>query len=225
MQVFKPTRLLANGFLPTDAQKRQWEHDARPVIATANTCTDTGGYHKCAKTIEVDDAAMTLVQQKIAQCKDIQVHSDNKGRCTGMQLGHCCNAIDSSERMSPGEIIDTTLECAQNAYPCQLLEALHGTKHTVDLEQAQRKCAAAGVAAMNKKQFEIEMKAGAELMCQDGITDWDDTNQKAYHCCVVTAKEHADVHGHLPEIKDMVSSCHPMGLVDRWKYEAQRPWF
>lgn len=221
-QVFKPTRLSSNGFFPTKAKREQWEHDARPVITTVETCTDTGGYHMCATTIEVDDAAMTLVQQKITQCKDSEVHTENRARCTDMQLGHCCNAIDSTERMTPEQIIDTTKQCALDAYPCQLVKAVHGTKHEVDLEQAQRKCAASRVAAARKTSFEHQMEHRARSMCQEGIVDWVDTNKGAYDCCVSTAYAHARVHGHLPQFKDLSSKCHPKDYIDREEYKFNR---
>jgi UDP-2,3-diacylglucosamine pyrophosphatase LpxH len=104
------------------------------------------------------------------------------------------------------------------------LTAVHGTKHEVDLEQAQRKCAASRLAAARKASLENQWEHRAQSMCREGISDWMDTNKEAYRCCWSTAKADAIVHGHLPKLEDMVSSCHPKDLMARMNYRVSQ-WF
>ena len=137
-QIYKPPRPSLGVFPTADDEARVdlWGLDRRPAIKVKETCSHRRRY-KCFSTIEVDGATRKLLQQKSAPCDH---GARTKVACTHMGLGHCCNAITGTAKMTPDQIIATTLECAQDAYPCEVIKAVARTGSQVDVSRARKKC-------------------------------------------------------------------------------------
>tara|TARA_B100000886_G_scaffold53857_1_gene33105 strand:- start:173 stop:1000 length:828 start_codon:yes stop_codon:yes gene_type:complete len=212
-QVYKQTRLSLGFFPKTEAIKR-WTQDPRPVIKTSHTCSDTGGYHKCAKTIEVDDATKKLIQDKIPPCNDTKTLERNKSACINMRLGHCCIAITETTDMTAGQIIDRTLQCAQDAYPCELVKSVHSAKYDVDTSMAAQACKTVEL----KKKMEAARKAAMDKqtteLCQSTISEWDGGNAHAYQCCKQAVSGFVRQHSKLPSEDFVTTKCD--SLIKNW---------
>ena len=211
--VYKPTRM-SLGVFPKAEKIERWKQDPRPVIKTSNTCSHAGGYRLCAKTIEVDGATKKLIQDKIPPCNDTKTLARNKSVCINMGLGKCCNAITDTTDMTAGQIIDTTLECAQGAYPCELLKSVHSAKYDVDTSMAAQACLLASHIKRQKKLEAAATDRKTVELCRQTISEWDGDNAHAYQCCKGEVSNFILQHSKLPPEDFVTTKCD--SVIKNW---------
>lgn len=217
-QVYKRTRL-SFGFFPEKTNIDRWVQDPRPVIKTVHTCSDTGGYHECAKTIEVDDATKKLIQSKIPACNDAKKRAMNKSKCMKMKLGHCCNAITDTTDMTAGQIIETTKKCAEDAYPCQLFQAVRSNSPNWESSPSRTACLKAELHKREEAAHKEDVRRATAEFCQNTISEWDGGNANAYHCCIRNVSGFIQQHSKLPS-EDFVNTKCDSVIKNRAELEA-----
>ena len=124
-----------------------------------------------------------------------------------MGLGQCCRKITSTTDMSAEQIVDTTLECTRDAYPCELIKAVDHLKHTVDLSTAAQACLLASHIKRQKKLEAAATDRKTVELCRQTISEWDGDNAPAYQCCKGKVSNFILQHSKLPPEDFVTTEC------------------